>query len=273
MSDDRAAAIRSLWASGSYAAVGDRWAFVGHQLVDELATTVGLDGREVLDAACGTGNTTLALARAGAQVVGVDLTPDLLAVARERADAAGLRVDWREGDLLDLPVEADAFDVVTSTFGAFLADDPRACAAELARATRPGGTIALTAWTDAGPFQTLRDVVFEHHPSLAEMPRPDAGAWATRAGVEEFFAGTGARLTDLEERLAPLAFDSVEHAVAFMSEHSGPILRTRAAVEELGGSWDAIASDVVRAWRAHARPGADGGIEVLAPYGRARLTA
>jgi SAM-dependent methyltransferase len=270
VSDDRADAIRALWSSGSYADVGDRWAFVSQQLVDELDATVGLAGRHVLDAACGTGNTTLALARAGARVVGVDLTPKLLAIAADRAEAAGLDVDLREGDLLDLPAPSDAFDVVTSTFGAFISDDPHGCAAELVRVARPGGTIALTAWTDAGPFELIRGVVFDAHPELRDVERPDGAAWARRAGLQERFAGTGARLVDLDIRLAPLPFDSVEHAVAFLTEHSGPTLATRRAVEDLGGDWDMLMARVVDAWRPHTRP-ADGGIELLAPYGRAVL--
>lgn len=267
---DRISAIRDLWSAGSYAAVGDLWSFVGRDLAAELDARVGLSGRPVLDAACGTGNTTLALARLGAEVVGVDLTPDLLAVARERARGEGLPVDWREGDLLDLPLDDGVVDVTTSTFGAFLADDPHACAAELVRVTRPGGTVAVTAWGRSGPFELLRSVVFDAHPELAEVPRPDAAAWAEEDGLEDRFAGTGARLVDLEQRVAPLVFGSVEDAADFLGEHSGPVRATRRAVAELGGDWDVLKAAIVEAWRPHARPTADG-IELLAPYGRAIL--
>ncbi len=269
--DERVQGIQTVWSAGSYANVGDLWADIGQQLADELADRVGLEGRDVCDAACGTGNTTLALARAGARVVGVDLTPDLLAVAAERAEAAGLEITWREGDLLEMPLEDAECDVVTSTFGAFTADDPHRCAAELARVCRPGATVATTAWTRSGPFDLMRAVVFAAYPQLAEQPRPDTAAWAEREGLEDFFDGTGARLVDLEERAFPLPFASVEDAVAFMSQWSGPVLMVRAAVEGMGGTWADITDQLVEAWRPHTRE-ADGGIELLAPYGRALLT-
>lgn len=268
--EDRVRGIQRVWSAGSYANVGDMWATIGNDLADELDARVGLAGRDVCDAACGTGNTTLALAHAGARVVGVDLTPDLLAVASERAEAAGLEITWREGDLVDLPLDDDEFDVVTSTFGAFTADDPHGCAAELARVCRPGGTIATTAWGRNGPFELLRGVVFEAHPQLAEMPRPDTAAWAERDGLEDRFAGTRARLVDLDERVFPLPFASVEDSVAFLTQWSGPVLMVRRAVEELGGSWDAISDRLVEVWRPHTRE-VDGGIELLAPYARALL--
>lgn len=269
--EERVRGIQNVWSAGSYANVGDLWAGIGRDLADELDARVGLAGRDVCDAACGTGNTTLALAHAGARVVGLDLTPDLLAVASERAEAAGLEITWRVGDLVDLPLEDDEFDVVTSTFGAFTADDPHRCASELARVCRPGGTIATTAWGRSGPFELLREVVFEAHPQLAEMPRPDTAAWAEPEGLEERFAGTPARLVDLDERVVPLPFASLEGAVAFLTQWSGPVLMVRKAVEGLGGSWEAISDGLIEAWRPHARE-VDGGIELLAPYGRALLT-
>ena len=54
-------------------------------------------GMRVLDVACGTGVVAVTAARAGAQVTGLDLTPALLERARENAQIAGVRIDWREG--------------------------------------------------------------------------------------------------------------------------------------------------------------------------------
>lgn len=267
---ERVDGIRAVWSAGSYVEVGDMWARVGQELATELSFDPGLDGARVLDAACGTGNTTLALARGGAAVVGVDLTGDLLAVARERAQAAGLAVGWREGDLLDLPVGDDEFDVVTSTFGAFTADEPHRCAAELARVCRPGGTIALTAWERHGPFEEMRSVVFDRHPELAEVPRPDASAWAEHDGLRDRFSRTSADLVDLAHREVALPFDSVEQAVAFYVARSGPTMMARAAVEGVGGDWSAVESAVVEAWDDLAHPTGDGIVLVL-PYARALL--
>ena len=76
-------AHRATWAAGDYAAVAER--------IDEapprdlLARVGGAPGQEVLDVATGTGNIALRAASAGAQVVGLDLTPELFATARRRA--------------------------------------------------------------------------------------------------------------------------------------------------------------------------------------------
>ena len=271
MTDDRVDAIRGLWSAGSYEAVGDMWASVGQALVDELSAEPGLAGRRVLDAACGTGNTTLALARAHARVVGVDLTPALLDVARQRGDEAGLSIEWREGDLLDLPAEDESFDVVTSTFGALIADDPFACAAELARVCRPGGTIAVTAWARGGPFETYRGVVEEVAGELGPADRPDAEAWAEADGLRERFAATPAELVDVERREVGLPFPSASAAVHFYEANSGPLIRTAEAVRAAGQDWDAVRAEVIRRWEGTAEHRSDG-IVLRAPYGRALLS-
>src|SRR5439155_6457569 len=56
-------------------------------------------GQRVLDVACGTGVVALTAARVGAQVTGLDLTPELLARARENTQLANLEVEWHEGDV------------------------------------------------------------------------------------------------------------------------------------------------------------------------------
>lgn len=62
-----------------------------------------LSGARVLDAGCGTGAAAVELARRGAEVVAIDLSPNLVAVAKERAAQSSLRgrIDWRSGDMLD----------------------------------------------------------------------------------------------------------------------------------------------------------------------------
>ncbi|MDQ3537213.1 MAG: class I SAM-dependent methyltransferase [Actinomycetota bacterium] len=137
--EERRAAARALWARGDYATVGDLVAGAGPALCER----VGVAGLDVLDVGTGTGNTALASARAGGRVTGVDLTPELLAVARRRADAAGLQVEWREADALSLPCPDAAFDRVLSTFAVMFAPDPRRAASELVRVCRPGGVIGV----------------------------------------------------------------------------------------------------------------------------------
>src|SRR4029453_364766 len=81
-------------------------------------------GMRVLDVACGTGVVSVTAARAGAQVTGLDLTPELLQVARENARIAALPIAWHEGDVEALPFESGQFDVVVSQYGHIFAPRP-----------------------------------------------------------------------------------------------------------------------------------------------------
>jgi demethylmenaquinone methyltransferase/2-methoxy-6-polyprenyl-1,4-benzoquinol methylase len=103
-------------------------------------------GDTVLDVACGTGAVALELARRhGCRVVGIDQSPEMLAEAQRRVEAAGLggRVELREGRAEDLPFDDEAFDGLTFTYLLRYVDDPAAAMRELARVVRPGGKIAM----------------------------------------------------------------------------------------------------------------------------------
>jgi SAM-dependent methyltransferase len=135
----------AFWSGASYERIAATFAPVHEQVVRELG--VGAEDR-VLDLACGTGGVALVAARAGADVVGLDISPDQLAKARLAAEAAGLSIRFDEGDCQALPYEDASFDVAASVFGFVFAASDRQAAAELARVVRSGGRIAFTGWTD-----------------------------------------------------------------------------------------------------------------------------
>src|SRR5437762_7556987 len=81
-------------------------------------------GQRVLDVGCGTSVAAITAARLGADVYGIDLTPQLLERARENSAIAETRVDWREGDAEQLPHEDAGFDVVFSQFAHMFAPRP-----------------------------------------------------------------------------------------------------------------------------------------------------
>jgi SAM-dependent methyltransferase len=103
-------------------------------------------GQRVLDVACGTGVVAITAARLGARATGLDLTPELLEVARTNAGMAGHEIDWHEGDVEALPFADASFDVVTSQFGHMFAPRPDVALGQMLRVLKPGGTIAFSTW-------------------------------------------------------------------------------------------------------------------------------
>src|SRR5919112_1108987 len=123
------------WTSGDYGKVGVTLAMIGELLCEAVDPH---PGQRVLDVACGNGNASLAAARRFCEVVGIDYVPTLLEQGRERAQADGLAVDFREGDAEDMPFPDASFDVVISTLGVMFAPNQQKAAEELLRVARPG---------------------------------------------------------------------------------------------------------------------------------------
>lgn len=133
---------------------------------DLLDTVAPALGERLLDVACGTGIVArLARRRVGAngRVVGVDVAPPMLAVARSVAP----EVDWREGDAsLSLPlVSGEAFDVVTCHQGLQFFADRAAGLREMRSALGSGGRLGVATWLPDEGFPLLRELrrVAERH--------------------------------------------------------------------------------------------------------------
>lgn len=116
------------------------------QWADPMLDAAGVGPADsLLDVGCGTGVLARrAVERVGTHgtVVGVDLNPGMLAVAR-RAEPA---IEWREGTAEALPCADGEFDRVVCQFAAMFFDDRRAAIDEMARVVRPGGTVAIATW-------------------------------------------------------------------------------------------------------------------------------
>ncbi|GGI05591.1 class I SAM-dependent methyltransferase [Egicoccus halophilus] len=258
---DRVAAITGLWSDGDYRRIAALFAPISEQLAANWAGP----GLRVLDAATGTGNTALAFARAGAEVDAFDLTPTLLDIAERRAAEQRLRVRFRQGDLVAIPYDDATFELVVSTFGAFLADQQQACARELVRVCRPGGTIVTTGWSGEGAIGVLTAVTVEHHPDLRDPAAPDVRVWSDPDRLPGLFAGCDVEVS-LERRTAEFTFASAEQAMEVFETTSGPVRALRTNVERAGRDWSALRQEIVRRWTALARPTGDG-IALPSVYG------
>jgi len=173
-----------MWASGDYPSMVETFLLpLGARLVDAAGIGAGM---RVLDVAAGTGNASIVAAQRGAQVTASDLTPELLAAGRARAQSEGVELEWVEADAENLPFDDGSYDVVMSSIGAMFAPHHEDVADELVRVCRPGGTIALLSWTPEGMIGAL----FRTMGPFAPPPPPGAQPpplWGSEDHVRELF--------------------------------------------------------------------------------------
>jgi SAM-dependent methyltransferase len=184
------------WTLGDYSRIAELIAAMGPALVHAAGVA---PGQRVLDVGAGTGNATLPAAAAGAQVVGTDIAPELMAVGERAARARDLAVDWRVADAQALPFPDGAFDVVLSVVGAMFAPDHEATARELLRVCRPGGTIAMANWTPEGEVGRFFRILARYGPP---HPGPAPTAWGDPATVARLLAPATVTTTRSHVRLA-----------------------------------------------------------------------
>jgi SAM-dependent methyltransferase len=160
------------WDGDRYQARFDALAASGAEVHGEADLVASYDPAVVLDAGCGTGRVAVELARRGVEVVGIDLDPSMLGVAR----AAAPHLDWRPGDLATVELEPTRFDLVVLAGNVLLFTAPgteAAVVANLATALRPGGRLV------AG---------FSLHPGGYGLDAYDEAAAAARLELEDRWA-------------------------------------------------------------------------------------
>jgi SAM-dependent methyltransferase len=205
MNSERA---RRVWSRISYSTETTVYLPTAGRLVEGAEVE---DGDGVLDIGCGTGNVAITAARRGASVTGTDITPEMLEKARKRARVAGFedRIEWREGDAIDLPFEDDAFDVTLSCLGHMYGDPPDEAARELLRVTRPGGHVGFVSWTPTSLYPSMAGVVSTYlsPDDLPDFTEPPF-LWGDRATVEERL-GDGVSGAEAEFETATVAYPAL----------------------------------------------------------------
>lgn len=219
---------------------------LGVVLVDACGIT---PEHRVLDVAAGTGNVAIRAAMKGASVVACDLTPENFAQGRRGAAAAGVSLEWIEGDAEALPFDDGTFDVVTSCFGAMFAPDHRAVADELLRVCRPGGTIGLMNFTPEGTGGEF----FALLGSYAPPPPADAKSpllWGSEAYVRAQFGSRLSRLALSRDTYVERAPSPEKYCDLFM-EAFGPMVAIRRSLEaapDRRAEFDRRFAEVVVRW-------------------------
>lgn len=149
------------------------------------------NGLKALDLCCGQGNVSEALKAKGCDVLGLDFSPAMLAMARKRVSAA----IFMEGDAQDLPFQDGDFDIVVSNLGiCHIPDQPRALS-EAHRVLRPGGRFAMTVWCgpDVSPsFELIYGAVRAHgSPDVSAPSGPDFHQFAKTEIAESILSRAG----------------------------------------------------------------------------------
>jgi len=189
-------------------------------------------GARVLDLCCGQGRISVELARRGFAVTGLDLSEYLLGLARERAERAGLAVEWAHRDMRDLPWENE-FDAAASVFTSFgyleTDEEDEKVLRAVQRALKPGGRLLLDVHNreqTALRFQPKSWSEHEGHVVLDDM------TWEERRG----------RITMARTIIAP---DGSRHQTGFAlriyapSEMMRMLERAGMEWERTYGGWDA----------------------------------
>jgi ubiquinone/menaquinone biosynthesis C-methylase UbiE len=212
-----------MWGNGPYQGVTETLHDT-HDLVIERGEPK--PGLRWLDLATGTGAVAELAARAGAEVVGVDLAPALIETAKQRAAELGLDIDYRVGDCENLDLPDASFDRVSSTCGVMFAPDHEATAHELARVTKAGGKLLMVNWTAEGGVGRMFKMMAPFQPG---PPPSSPFDWGNEKRLRELL-GDAFELT-IEEHTSTLHADSGEAYWELFSTSYGP---TKTLAESLG---------------------------------------
>src|SRR6478672_6875462 len=141
---------QALWEKGDFTRIADTMRESGTALVEKLNIHKGLD---VLDLGCGDGTTAIPSARLGANVLGVDISRNLVDAGNKRARQEGLtNIKFQQGDATNLHgLQDGSFDMVVSIFGAMFAPKPFDVAKEMVRVCRKHGWIVMGNWIPGDP--------------------------------------------------------------------------------------------------------------------------
>jgi ubiquinone/menaquinone biosynthesis C-methylase UbiE len=187
--------------------------------------------RHVLDVGCGTGGTTLAVARllgANGRCIGIDISEPMIAAARARAEREGAPASFIRADAQTHAFEPASFDAIISRFGVMFFDDSVRAFANLRRAARGGAALRFIAWRspEENPFMTTAERAAA--PLLPNIPPrvPDAPgqfAFADRQRVQRILEESG--WTGIDIRPIDVACTLPEKELARYATRFGPLGR------------------------------------------------
>lgn len=233
------------WAD--HAAEWEKWAEIVSPQAEgfnrPLIKAAGISmGDRVLDLACGAGEPSLTAAEAvgaNGHVTASDYSPEMLAVARRRADTKGFaNMSFEQADMQDLPFDDNSFDQVISRFGFMYTETPDKTATEILRVLKPGGKVALMVWgmmEDNTVLSISLGTANEELKLLDDEAAGHPGVYAAKGSLSGIFSGAGfEQATEQDIRFEP----SIPAGLPFWK----PIVEMNLGAAMRNMSKDAVAS-------------------------------
>src|SRR3954470_7643712 len=229
---------KALWEKGDFTQIAAFMRQSGEALIQSMKITPPL---RVLDLGCGDGTTAIPLARAEAEVIGIDIASNLVQAGNKRAAAAGLsRLKFQEGDACNLEGVADgSFDLTLSVFGAMFAPKPFDVAKEMVRVTKRGGRIVMGNWIPGDPTFVSQLLKI----SSAFTPPPPEGfvspmTWGIESHIVERFGQAGVppdRISMVKDTFYFTSPDKTpEQVIDIFRRFYGPTMNAFDAAEQNG---------------------------------------
>ena len=207
-------------------------------------------GHRVLDVATGIGEPAITAARRvgpEGRVVAVDLAPEMLAIARERAAELGLeQIAFYEGDAESLELAEGDFDAILSRWGLMFLPELERALGRMRQLLRPGGRLAAAVWGEPSEVPLL-SLAMGSVMEVLDLPPPPPGTpgpfrLADRRTLERSLEAAGFRRVRVESLTVAFEFASAEEYVRFQQAVAAPVrsvLAERPPVEQ-EAVWEAM---------------------------------
>lgn len=259
---------QALWEKGDFTRIAAAMRESGAALIRSIGIA---PGQQVLDLGCGDGTTAIPSAQAGATVLGVDISRNLVEAGNRRAEGSGLtNCRFQQGDACDLVgLESQRFDRVVSIFGAMFAPKPFDVAKEMVRVTKPGGRIVMGNWIPNDPTLVAQILKI----SSSYSPPPPEGfvspmTWGIESNVAERFGAAGVPPTRIACARETYTFNFDGPPSAFVNAfrcYYGPTMNAFDAAEKNGRS-DALRIELEQLFAAQNRSTREGATSIPATF-------
>ena len=161
-------------------------------------------GSKVLDVACGTGvvarNVAPTVGLEG-KVIGIDIYPEMLDIARSIAEQEGISIEWQRGDVVEMPFEDETFDVALCQQGLQWFPDRLAALQEIGRVLKSGGRLAFSVFTrieDTPGYAILVNAIQRHAGEEAAVDRRKIFSLGGAAEIRRLLEAAGFRDISIE---------------------------------------------------------------------------